>query len=88
MDFKLFRDHILLKFIEGVYLVLEDIVFGFGWCVMRGAWLGISSRFLVFFSYLSFKNDDVQNSTTSSFFVQRRGTNIYRICLFSTAFVL
>ena len=54
-----FRVIILLKYIEGMHLVLEekrDIVFGFPCprCVVRNGWFRISSRYLLFIYSLLF----------------------------------
>ena len=38
------------------------------WCIMRGAWVRISSKYLVYFIlYLSLKNEEVQNIIPISF---------------------
>ena len=48
-----FRVQILLKYIESMYLVLEekhrDIVFGIPWCLVPCAWLGFLVGILFFF---------------------------------------
>ena len=54
-----------------MYLVLEekrrDIVFGFMWCVVRKTWFKISCRYLVFFLYLTLKNEEKRRGMSSRY---------------------